>query len=177
MARRTTNSYYTEGNVAKKIEFQSGSAAPARRREETVPAPARRRKQKPLSPRQLRELEKESSRAKYRRVDSESMSRGYVVFLSAMVGISLFLSVQYLNCRADITSAKSNINTLQSSVEVLSSQNDAVAYDIEGYIDINHVIDVATNELGMVRASEDQVKYFEKNVDEFMNQYADVPEE
>lgn len=193
---RRSYEYYTEGNTARKIDYQtgrrtgrtasgsrnakynSGTAAPARRyEEEEIPAPARRRKEKPLSEKQKKEMEKESSRARYRRMQSESMSLPYVVFLSAMVLVAALLSVKYLNYQAEISETKSNINSLKSNVEVMSSQNDAVSYDIEAYIDINRIIDVATNELGMIMANQDQIKYFEKHVDEFMNQYADVPEE
>lgn len=190
---RKSYEYYTEGSTAKKIDYQtdrkkkstssgnknmrynSGSAAPARRYEE-VPAPVRRRKEKPLSKHQIKEMEKESSRAKYRRMRSESMSLKYVVFLSAMVLVSAYLSISYLNYQAEITEIKSNISSLKSNIEVVSSQNDAISYDIDAYIDINRIIDIATNELGMIMANENQIKYFQKNVDEFMNQYADVPD-
>lgn len=192
MTQKSYRSYptgnYTEGNTARKIEYHPakgqrngyvrGTAAPARRyEEEEIPAPARRRKEKPLSRRQIKEMEKESSRAGYKRMQSESMSLGYVMFLSAMVILSVFLSVKYLNYQADISAAKSHINALKSGVEVQASQNDAVSYDIDAFIDINRIISVATNELGMVMANEEQIKYFQKHVDEFMNQYADVPED
>lgn len=185
--------YYSEGSTARKIDYQTGgkkqgassknrnadyqrgSAAPARRYEE-APAPARKKQEKPLSKHQQRELEKESSRAKYRRMQSESMSLGYVIFLSVMVLVSAFLAVKYLNYQAEISEIKSSIHSLKSNIEVVSSQNDAVSYDINAYIDINRIIDTALNELGMVMANEEQIKYFQKNVDEFMNQYADVPD-
>ncbi len=183
-----TGKYYTEGSTAKKLDYQTGrkkqntasgyyrgSAAPARRYEE-IPAPARKSQEKPLSKYQQREMEKESSRAKYRRMQSESMSLGYVVFLSVMVLVSAFLAVRYLNYQAEISEIKSNVHSLKSNIEVISSQNDAVSYDINAYIDINRIIDTALNELGMVMANEEQIKYFQKNVDEFMNQYADVPD-
>lgn len=189
MARKTYG-YYVEGNTARKLNSQNytdrltsrynrGSAAPVRRQDEIeVPSqPVRRKKGKPLSKRQQRELEKETNRAKYKRVQSESMNLGFVVFLSAMVCILIGLSVNYLNYQADITKAKSNINLLKSNVEVLASQNDAVSYDIDAFIDINRILDVATNELGMVMSNDENIRYFKKNVDEFMNQYADVPEE
>lgn len=185
--------YYTEGSTAKKIDYQTGrrkqsasskrgnaeysqgSAAPARRYEE-APAPVRKKQERPLSKHQQNEMEKESSRAKYRRMQSESMSLKYVIFLSVMVLVSAFLAVRYLNYQAEISGIKSNIHSLKSNIEVISSQNDAVSYDINAYIDINRIIDTALNELGMIMANEEQIKYFQKNVDEFMNQYADVPD-
>ncbi len=190
--------FYTEGNAARQVEYETrtekrvkgtnrgrqtnyvrGNAAPARRYEEVeVPAPVRRnRRKKQLSPKQLRQMERESTRARYLSMQSESMGLGYVLFLACMVVVIALLAVQYLNFQADVAEKKSNINTLKSQIEVQASQNDAVSYEIDAYIDINRIIDVATNELGMVMANEDQVKYFEKHVDEFMNQYADVPEE
>lgn len=185
--------YYSEGSTAKKIDYQTdrkrqsaasehrnggyhrGSAAPARRYEQS-PAPAKKSQERPLSKYQQREMEKESSRAKYRRMQSESMSLGYVIFLSTMVLVSAFLAVRYLNYQAEISEIKSNVHSLKSNIEVISSQNDAVSYDINAYIDINRIVDTALNELGMVMANEEQIKYFQKNVDEFMNQYADVPD-
>lgn len=188
MARKSYG-YYTQGNTARKIDFEpqkrtsrnanpryhSGTAAPKRRYEEEE-TPVRKRKKKQLSERQIREKEKQRSRARYRHMESDSMSLKYVGFLCAMVGVVLILSVQYLNYQAEISETKSNINALKSNVEVLDSQNDAIEYDIEAYIDIERVIDVATNELGMTMASPDQIRYYHKDVEEFMNQYADVPE-
>ena len=186
--------YYTQGNTAHKIEFEpqkrtgrnansrynSGTAAPKRRyEEEEVPVrkkvTKKQKKQKPLSERQIRIRQKQSERARYHR-QSDSMSLVTAGFLIAMVGVVLLLSVEYLNYRAEISEAKSNIRALQSNTEVLSSQNDSLQYDIEGYIDIERVIDIATNELGMTMASPDQIRYYHKDVEEFMNQYADVPE-
>lgn len=183
--------YYTQGNTAHKIElepqrrtsrnantrYNGGTAAPKRRYEEEE-VPVRKKpgkRQKPLTEKQKRLIEKQNKRARYH-MQSDSMSLKTVVFLVAMVGIVLLLSVEYLNYRAEISKAKSNIRTLRSNTEVLNSQNDALAYDIEGYIDIERVINVATNELGMTMASPDQIRYYHKDVEEFMNQYADVPE-
>ncbi len=180
MARRTYG-YYTQGNTARKIDFEpqrryhTGSAVPKRRYEEEE-VPVRRKKKKQLSPRQIKEQEKQRRRASYRYMESDSMSVGHICFLIAMVVVVVFLGVKYLNYQAEISETKSNINALKANIEVLDSQNDAIEYDIEAFIDIEHVIDVATKQLGMTMATPDQVRYYHKDVEEFMNQYADVPE-
>lgn len=184
MKRNTSYGSYVEGSSARKMSYgqrtrttnmQRGSAVPKRTYVEEVPQRReaqriqKRKREKALPEKQLR-------RAPYRYMDSESMRLGTVVFMAAMVGILFLLSTTYLNYQAQIRETKSSINSLKSNIDVLSSQNDSVAYDIDAYIDINRVIGIATGELGMVRADENQIKYFEKNVDEFMNQYTDVPE-
>ena len=40
---------------------------------------------------------------------------------------------------------------------------------------LNHVNDVAVNQLGMVYASSDQIMYYEIANDDYMNQYSDIP--
>ncbi len=176
MARRISYGVYTEGNAARKIEFDGRRPKRKRtayQRGSAVPV------EKPLTKREQREerrQEKLTRRASYRHMDNETMGIGYVFFLTAMVVVVAILSLQYLNYQSEIKSTKRQINALQSQIEVVASQNDAVAYDIDGYVDINHIVDVATGELGMVRASESQIRYFDKRTDEFMNQYADVPE-
>lgn len=41
---------------------------------------------------------------------------------------------------------------------------------------MNHIYDVATNELGMVYASEDQIVHYEKSEREYVRQNEDIPE-
>ena len=185
MAGRNSNSYYTDGNTARTMktqrmngrahtgresEYIGGSAAPKRRTQEQTTLKRQQKKQI------RKHLTKEEKRASYQDMHADSMSLGYLVFLSAMVIIAAFLSLQYLRYQSDISEKKAHINALKSNIEVISSQNDAISYDIDAFIDINRIINVATNELGMVMADSSQIKYFEEQVDEFMNQYADVPE-
>lgn len=147
-------------------EYISGSAA---RQLETVPE--RERVEKEKRKKQL------SQAAKHNRERAKEISPGYMLFLAvATVGL-MCVCMTYLKLHADIAQTKSDINDITTSINTLTSQNNSLDYTINSYTDINYIIKVATEELGMIQASKGQVSYYSSTESEYMKQFADVPEE
>ena len=48
-------------------------------------------------------------------------------------------------------------------------------YEINGYVDVDYVLRVATEELGMINAREDQIKFYDSSDTEYMKQLYDIP--
>lgn len=156
--RRTyAQNTYIEGNTVRRME-----AAPDYRRE---------RKER------LREEEKRSRQHAARRNQERALliNRGYVAFLTMAVIITAMASVGYIKLQSNITSHMKSISTLESQLEDIKADNAAAQKRINTAIDLNHIKDVAVNELGMVYASESQIVYYSIDNNDYMNQYEDIP--
>jgi cell division protein FtsB len=103
------------------------------------------------------------------------MNLSYVIVLGICSLVIFFTCVQYLSLQESIASRKANIVALESQTNTLKSRNDAIDYAINSYIDIENITKVATEELGMIRATEEQICFYESSEYEYMKQFKDVP--
>lgn len=103
------------------------------------------------------------------------MSLKMTVLLAASVVLSVMSCIKYLNVQADINEVKNDITKLEKNIDVLSTKNASVAYEIDSYVDVEYVMKTAIEELGMVMADEEQVITYESTRNEYMEQYGDVP--
>lgn len=157
MEERKRQLYYTDGNTVRKM------AVPVER-----PRKPEERK---------RQEEQRGNRRTYRKAEGLEMSLPYVAFLFAMVVMIVVSCVRYLDLNAQIADKNSKISTLQSQLDTLVTKNDAIDYEINGFIDVDYIMTTATEQLGMVVAGKDQVKFYDSTTSEYMNQLNDIPEE
>ena len=94
---------------------------------------------------------------------------------AAFFAFFVFMCVAYLNINAENSRVRSSITSLQNRLETITAQNDSLDYSINSYVDINHIIDVATNELGMVKISKDNINTYKSAEFEYMQQYSSIP--
>ncbi|MFQ9511096.1 MAG: hypothetical protein ACLRZ7_09340 [Lachnospiraceae bacterium] len=66
---------------------------------------------------------------------------------------------------------------LETEYNQLVSDNDALKAKIDASVDLNYIFKVATEELGMVYPSKDQVVNYDRVESEYVRQYEDVPNE
>lgn len=69
------------------------------------------------------------------------------------------------------------INAAEKTLEEMTAYNDAREYDIFSSVDLDYVITVATEQLGMVRGSASQVIRYSVKDSEYLQQVAKVPTE
>lgn len=103
------------------------------------------------------------------------MSLKMTLILAASVLISVTSCINYLNTQSEITEIKSNISSLEKSIETLATRNDSIEYELDS-IDVEYIMKVATEELGMVMVQENQIVTYDSTRNEYMEQYSDVPE-
>lgn len=163
MARieRNRQLYYTEGNTVRKM------AAPLERPKRPSSAPREEER---------RERRREHRRS-YRKADDLEMSLPYVAFLFVMVIMIVMSCVKYLDMNSQLSENNSKIATLQTKLDTLVTKNDAMEYEINGFIDVDYIIDTALNELGMIVAGKEQVTFYDNTPSEYMNQLNDIPED
>ncbi len=151
----TSYSNYIEGNAVRKI------------------------KEVPASPvKKQQDVEKKSNRQKAasrNRQKELRMSPGYVLFLTMITVVTAYICVQYISLQSRVMTKNNNIIALEENIDSLIAQNDAVEYTISSYIDTANIIKVATNELGMVKASQSQISFYHSTESEYMKQLDNIP--
>lgn len=103
------------------------------------------------------------------------MSLTYVLAMSLLLGAALYVCVQYLSIQSRVTARLHNIEVLEKQLEQLKSENDALQTHIYTNIDLDHIFQVATEEMGMVYANKDQVLLYDRTESEYVRQYEDIP--
>ncbi len=132
-------SAYMHGTAAPKLEPQA------------VPSPERRPgrpAQKPADRRSVRtshRIRRNQERAMY-------MDLPYVIMLTIASVFTLYLCINYLHVQSSITARMHNIERLESRLEQLKAENDALETSINTSVDLNKIYEIATKELGMVYA-------------------------
>lgn len=146
--------YYEDGNTIRKLQ-----SAPERRPRET-------------KRRQI--VHDRSEEAEVLVVGT--ISGKTVMMLAVLLLTSVLSCVTYLGVQSDIRERRAEIQSLENSINDIRTVNDSIEYDISSFIDIDYITKIATEQLGMVRASKEQIINYENGKNEFMEQYNDVPE-
>ncbi|MBE5959406.1 MAG: cell division protein FtsL [Lachnospiraceae bacterium] len=152
MERRGINNAYVYGNTVRKT---------APRREERVYIDGERVR---LSRREMMYRER-----------ALKMNAPYVLFLAFVSAFCLAMAVVYLGVQSDIKTARRDITELKNNINTVTAKNEAIDYSINTYISSEHVIKVATKELGMVEADSEHVVFYNNTDSEYTVQYKDIP--
>jgi len=104
-----------------------------------------------------------------------SMDLPYVMMLTIAAVCVLFICVNYLHVQSSISTRIHHIEALEQQLEKLKAENDALETRINTDIDLDHIYQVATQELGMVYANRHQVLLYDKTESEYVRQYEDIP--
>ena len=116
-----------------------------------------------------------SSQAKANRQKATQMNWRYVLFLTVTAVATLFLCVNFVQLKAQLTTQVQNLEQQESELSVLKADNDAFYNSVAASGDLEYIKEVATNELGMKYPSEGQIVYFDTAGDGYVRQYQDVP--
>ena len=147
---------YVDGNTAIEIE-----------------APESERK--PNRVKTIREQKEEGIR---RRQQLKAQRRTRALFYTlASAGTALVIGVMVLLLCSVIeyNTLTNEIEALTSELDTLTLQNDSIEYDIDSSVDINDIIDTATNDLGMVRSTSSQVVIYSEYDSEYIDRIAAIP--
>lgn len=161
MANRRVNSrsdYYNTRNI-----YVDGN---------TVRKPA-----EPIRPeKRSKRQQKVDKKAVEQRTKALQMGRGYVLFLTAVSVATLFMCVHFIQLRSTVTGQIKEMATLESELNQMVAENDALYDKTVSDLDLEHVRDVAIRELGMNYAGKDQVIWYSSNTtNSYVRQYNDVP--
>ena len=162
--KRTVYETYTDGNTVRKVR-----RAPQERERRQEEEQRRRQLQSEIRRSQMVRRNREKA------LRMDAILRVLQINCKALI-VTLAICMQYLQLRSSITTRIGNIESLEQDVEALKAENDALETSINTYVDLDHIYDVATKELGMVYANKNQILLYDKTESEYVRQYEDVPE-
>lgn len=117
-----------------------------------------------------------SAESAKRRAQAKAEQKKQKTFRAAFITVSVFLvvgfCVMFLATMSKNNELSQQISSMESQYEALAVLNDSKEYTIDSSVDLNYVIQVATNELGMVRSSAGQIKTFDSKSTEYVQQIA-----
>ena len=99
----------------------------------------------------------------------------YMIFLAAASCMVLWSCVNYLQLQAETTSRVKHIASLETELEDLRKENNDNYTRIMTSVDLDHIRDVAINELGMVYAEPNQVILYDGGTDDYVRQNGSTP--
>ena len=89
--------------------------------------------------------------------------------------VVIFLCTVMLMTMEQSSTLADEVALREKQLDELTVANDARKYEIDSSVDLNYVISVATEELGMVRSSLSQVVTYRTKDTEYLQQVAKVP--
>ena len=155
LAYTDRNGAYIEGNTVRKLN------------------PVPRREQEEREEQQRTKRADRTTRANRQR--ALMMGPGYLLFLTLAVVMTVGICALYVHLQSGINSKMKHIASLESEIMELRMDNDAAMKRVETSVNLDDIREQAMNVLGMVYPSQDQIIYFEVNIDDYMNQYQDIP--
>ena len=117
-----------------------------------------------------------SPQAQANRQKATQMNLAYVLFLTVTAVATLFLCVNFVQLKSQLTTQVQNLERQEAELSVLKADNDAFYNSVAASGDLEYIKEVATKELGMKYPSEGQIVYFDTAGNGYVRQYQDVPE-
>ena len=114
---------------------------------------------------------------KRRQEQALRMDLPYLIMLTLATVAALLICCSYIHVKSSISSSMRAIEKYEQQLEALKSENDALQTAIHTDIDLDHIYNVATTQLGMVYADRNQVIRYKKTESEYVRQYDDIPGE
>lgn len=162
------NNSYIDGNTARKQAYVGQNAmgnirAAVPERYRDYPAP----KQPIQTPeRQIRRQPRYMS----------GISKASLFILTMAIAATLYCCIEFLMLQYQVSRMEKNIITMEQSLNDMKSKNDAAYEQINMVYDLDYVYNIAVSELGMVYPNNNEVITFESTDDNYVRQYADIPD-
>lgn len=152
------------GNVPRSQAYIHGSAVPKVQPDENFDHQEKRKEQQKLN-----------SKVRKNQKKALKIDLPYLVMLVAASCCTLFICINYLQVQTTTTRRMDRIKALEQELDSLRAENDILQTRINTSVDLDHVYQVATEELGMVYAGKSQVRMYHQTESEFVRQYEDLP--
>lgn len=99
-----------------------------------------------------------------------------LLLLVGCVSVMLYFGCSYLNLKSSVDEHLENVKTLETRLEALRTENDALEQSIDTSVDLNYVYSVAVGKLGMVHVGQENVIRYDKTESQYVRQYEQIPE-
>lgn len=130
-----------------------------------------------IKKRRLEEEEERRRRLRARRAlaREKKATRLNIIMMSFATLFILCSCALYIQLNSKLNACMNEVAQLEGEVINLTAENDSIEKRIETSIDLDKIKKQATKKLGMVYPSEDQIKYYSIDNNDYMEQYNDIP--
>lgn len=125
--------------------------------------------------RRSREEQRRNARIRRNQEKAQQMSPRFIWFIGLAAVAILAVTIRYLTVQSSIVSLMSEIEAKEEQLEELKADNAVLERQLQIYVDLDYIYEVATEELGMVHPGDDQVIYYDQVESEYVRQYDEVP--
>ena len=88
----------------------------------------------------------------------------------------MYMCISYIMLYSNVLTTEKEIATIESQIAELAADNEEAYESIETSVDLKDIYKIATNKLGMVHASKDQVYSYSNKRNDRVIQYSEIPE-
>lgn len=155
-----------------RTEYIYGSEAPARRYDEPERVP---RKRRTLTEEELRRKKRQEG-IEVQKEKAGRIGVLFTMFVAAAIAAMFIASVRYISLINTKNANAGKVSALESELQVLKEDNAQTKLSIDTSIDYDYIYRVATEELGMIYAGEDQIIKYQSGESEYVMQFFDIPE-
>lgn len=157
--RKYREDYNVDGNAARKLHV--------------IPDYDRRREEQQLEYERRRRQANRNARRQLER--SKSFDLKSLMILTAALVATIYMAIGYLQAQALYRSNEKELVAVQKEILSIRDENNAIK-DMAPTLDLTEVYRIATEELGMVHATNNQKIQYESAKPDYVKQYGEVPE-
>ena len=106
---------------------------------------------------------------------SLGINKASVTVMAIVLTFCIGILVGFLYIQANIIDTRESISQIKKDINTVRSQNDALKYSINTYVDSENVYKVATKKLGMRQAKGDQISIYKSSDKGYTVQYGEIP--
>lgn len=122
--------------------------------------------------------EERARKARVKRLEeSRSMSPVAFVVFAAAVAVMLYLCAGYIQARSAVTNLSKKVVEKETEYNELKAKNDSNLKEVESSINLQKIYGIATKDLGMVFANNNQIVTYDNSESAYVRQYEDINEE
>lgn len=117
---------------------------------------------------------KVSRRTRQNRARQGRVGARYIVFLTLICSVSVFLCIHYLQLRSDYVRQTEQIAGMASKLNRLKADNDAFEKATKAAVSMDDIRKTALDKLGLHYAEEAQIRYYNTDDESYVRQYQNV---
>ncbi len=101
----------------------------------------------------------------------------YTLFLIVSLALILGFCVIYMNANIQLSRVKRDVMHEQTRLSEIQEENAALSAEAADFsINLEEIYEIATGELGMVYAGEDQIIYYDSSNSDYIRQFGEIPD-
>lgn len=131
----------------------------------------------PLSGDEFERRRQRQHRPQPRKKQKARIDKGAVFFTCLTFVAVMAAGIIYLRLQFQSTYLNKSVVNLKSEVVELEKQNTAAEKELDNNVDLSAIYDRATNQLGMVAASEEQIDTYESRKSTQVRRHGNIPAE